>query len=156
MRCWRIVKSRRAGEALSGEGARIYGGRWNHAGLNIVYASTSLSLAALEVFVHLDRYDTGLRFTAIELDVPDTSMDLLDVNALPERWRSFPAPDACKEIGTRWAREQRSLSLLVPSIIVPQEHNVLFSCDHALFDRVRVVSTHDFAFDTRLWKSTFM
>lgn len=152
MRCWRIVKARRADEALSGEGARIYGGRWNHAGLNIVYASTSLSLAALEVFVHLDRYDMGLHFTAIELDVPDTSTEVLDAGSLPAGWRTFPAPDICKEIGTRWVREQRSLVLLVPSIIVPQEHNVLISCDHPTFNSVRVASTHDFAFDARLWK----
>ena len=152
MRCWRIVKARRADEALSGQGARIYGGRWNHAGLSLVYASTSLSLAALEVFVHLDRYDTGLRFTAIELNVPDTSTEVLDERSLPDDWRTFPAPDVCKEIGTRWAREQRSLALLVPSIIVPQEHNVLISCDHPMFNSVRVASTHDFAFDPRLWK----
>ena len=153
MRCWRIVKARRADESLSGEGARIYGGRWNHAGSSIVYASTSLSLAALEVFVHLDRYDMGLRFTAIELDVPDTSTEVLDDRSLPDGWRTFPAPDICKEIGTRWVREQRSLVLLVPSIIVPQEHNVLISCDHPTFNSVRVASTHDFAFDARLWKN---
>ena len=152
MRCWRIVKARRVREALSGEGARIYGGRWNYAGSSIVYASTSLSLAALEVFVHLDRYDKGIRFSAIEIDVPETPLEVLDAHTLPDGWRQLPAPDGCKEIGTRWASEQRSLGLLVPSIIVPQEHNVLISCDHALFDRVRVVSTHDFAFDTRLWK----
>src|SRR4051812_18031854 len=49
---WRIVKEKHARTAFSGEGARIFGGRWNSPGISIVYCSEHLSLAALEILVH--------------------------------------------------------------------------------------------------------
>ena len=53
-RAWRIIKSRFAAEAFSGEGARLYGGRWNSPGTAMVYTAGSVSLATLELLVHLD------------------------------------------------------------------------------------------------------
>jgi len=44
---------------LSGEGSRLYGGRWNHKGAAVIYTSESISLAAMEVLVH-----TSLGFNA--------------------------------------------------------------------------------------------
>jgi RES domain-containing protein len=54
MRFWRICRRRYAAEAATGEGARLYGGRWNSRGVRVVYASTSLALAAIETFVSLE------------------------------------------------------------------------------------------------------
>src|SRR6478672_8818937 len=54
MRIWRLSKARFANSAFSGEGARLFEGRWNFAGVPMVYTSTSLALAAIEFFVHLD------------------------------------------------------------------------------------------------------
>ncbi len=68
---WRLVKAKHAAEAFSGEGARRFGGRWNERGTAIVYLGGSLSLAALEIFVHLTAADARLAFVAIELMVPD-------------------------------------------------------------------------------------
>ena len=38
---WRIVKSRYASTAFDGEGARLYGGRWNSSGTRMVYSLES-------------------------------------------------------------------------------------------------------------------
>lgn len=151
MLCWRLVKERRADKVLSGDGSRLFGGRWNHPGSSIVYTSSSLSLAALEVFVHLHGHEANLRFRAIQFDIPDNSIEVLTADNLPDGWRSSPAPDACKEIGSTWARSQRSLALVVPSIIVPQETNILICVDHPQFKRIMVSSTEEFVFDERMW-----
>jgi RES domain len=54
MRFWRICRERYAAEAASGEGARLFGGRWNNRGVRVVYASMSSALAAMETFVNLE------------------------------------------------------------------------------------------------------
>lgn len=147
MTCWRLVKERRVGTVLSGEGARLFGGRWNHPGASIVYTSSSLSLVALEVFVHLHRHEANLQFRAFQLSIPDSSIEVLVNVDLPHAWRSSPSPDSCKAIGSAWASSKRSLALVVPSIIVPQETNILLSTDHPLFKRVRITDEHEFGFD---------
>lgn len=152
MLCWRLIKQRRKGDVLSGDGSRLYGARWNHPGVSIVYAATSLSLAALEVFVHLDRKEADLQFLAVELHVPDASTEVIHVESLPRGWRNTPSIESCKDLGSTWAREQRSLILAVPSIIIPQEQNILLACDHTEMSRVKVNAMHKFTFDSRLWK----
>ena len=54
---WRIVQTHVADHAFSGEGARRYGGRWNSKGHAVVYTSGSISLAILEILVHIQIYD---------------------------------------------------------------------------------------------------
>lgn len=152
MTCWRLVKSRRADQVLSGDGSRMFGGRWNHPGSRIVYASSTLSLAALEVFVRLHGHEASMSFAAVQLSIPDDVVEDLSRTELPNGWRSSPAHDACKDLGSTWARTQRSLALIVPSIIVPQETNILICVDHPLYKRVKVSSTEEFVFDERLWE----
>ena len=52
---YRLIKSEFAHDAWSGQGAHLYGGRWNHKGTPAVYASTQISLAALEILVHINQ-----------------------------------------------------------------------------------------------------
>ena len=73
---WRLVKQRHIATAFDGEGARLYGGRWNSRGTPMVYLSASLSLAALELFMHLSAKDARLRLAAIPVTVPaDLAID---------------------------------------------------------------------------------
>ena len=67
IRAWRIVKTRYSADAFSGEGARLYGGRWNSPGVAMVYTAGSKSLATLEVLVHLDMISRG---SSVVLRVP--------------------------------------------------------------------------------------
>lgn len=55
MRGWRLATTLHA--PLTGEGAALRGGRWNSIGVSVVYASTHLSLALVELLVHLDALD---------------------------------------------------------------------------------------------------
>ena len=149
---WRICKDRHAATALSGEGARIAGGRWNHRGTRLVYCSSSISLATLEVLVHVDIATVPSDLVVVKIEVPDSaSMLRIPPPPLPANWRDHPPPDDLKDIGTTWARDAKTLGLIVPSAIVDEE-NVLLNPEHPEIAKVNIVSKASFAFDPRLFK----
>src|ERR1700756_5180633 len=87
VRFWRICRRRYAAEAATGEGARLYGGRWNSRGVRVVYASTSLALAAVETFVTLEPNLQPKDPVSIEGEVPDElEIGRLDPRSLPSNW----------------------------------------------------------------------
>jgi RES domain-containing protein len=87
MRFWRICRRRYAAEAANGEGARRYGGLWNGQGVRVVYASTSLALAAGETFVNLEPNLRPPDLVSINGNIRDAIETVsLDVKALPARW----------------------------------------------------------------------
>jgi len=147
---WRLVRDRHAAHVWSGDGARRYGGRWNEPGTAVVYLSEHLSLAALEVLVHLDPSDAPDGWTSWSAEVPDADITWLDRSALPAGWRTEAVPGACAALGSAWATELRSPVLAVPSALVPQEHNLVLNPRHP--DAARVVrgEAASFAFDPRL------
>lgn len=150
---WRLVKTRHADDAFSGEGARRYGGRWNARGTAVVYLSGGLSLAALELFVHLTAQDARLNFSAIRVEVPAAvKVQQLTIAELPDNWREEPPPDSCKALGSNWAERADAALLRVPSIIVPNEFNYVLNPAHADFKKFIVRAPQPFGFDARMWK----
>ena len=116
MRVWRLCHQRFAASAFDGEGARLYGGRWNHKGLPVVYCSATLSLAVLEVLAHHRVAIPPKDFAAIPADIPTrlkiTTLTLAD---LPTGWQQDPAPATLLQIGSDWLRGASSVALAVPS-----------------------------------------
>jgi RES domain-containing protein len=150
---WRLVKKSRAAEAFSGEGARLFGGRWNRRGTPVVYLADSLALAALEIFAHLNGADRGLEFTAFRVELPARArLERLGVAALPAGWRAYPTLPACQELGSQWARAGAALGLWLPSALVPVQHNLLLNPAHKDFAALRIHAWGDFSFDPRMWK----
>src|SRR5579863_7416641 len=87
MRFWRICRRRYAAEAATGEGARRFGGRWNSRGVRVVYASTSLALAAVETFVNLEPNLQPKDLVSIEGEIPDElKVGRLDRRSRPPTW----------------------------------------------------------------------
>lgn len=150
MRAYRLVKTCLAASALDGEGARRHGGRWNSPGRPMVYAASSISLAALEILVHL-REPALLRraYVHIALDVPDDLIQRLDLGRLPADWQRVEHP-ASKALGDGWLASAASLALAVPSAIIPQEWNLLLNPLHADWPKVAASAPAAFAFDPRL------
>lgn len=148
MRVWRLA--RRDHAALDGEGARRAGGRWNSPGLPLVYTSSHLSLAALELLVHLDPDEVPDDLTAFGIEIPDTlTLERLELAALPPRWRVDER--GCRSLGDAWVRAQGSTAILVvPSAVIPEELNVLVNPGHPDASQVRTVTTRPFVFDLRL------
>ena len=153
LRIWRITTARHAARAFDGEGARLYGGRWNHSGTPLVYTSWALSLCALEYFVHLEPAMAPRDLVAIQAEIPsDLRIESLEASDLPSDWRTYPAPDSLKDLGTAWVRGNKAVALSVPSVIIPHERNLLLNPAHPDFARIRIHPAEPFAFDPRMWK----
>ena len=149
MLVWRITRA--AHQALDGEGARLNGGRWNSEGVAVVYASSTLSLAALEYLAHVDPEDVPGDLVAMGVEVPDDLPDeRIRASDLPPDWNRVPDHPACVDRGDAWARAARTPLLRVPSAIVPEEESVLLNPRHPDAARVGVDLTRPFAFDPRL------
>jgi len=132
-----------------GEGARLYGGRWNHKGTAVLYCAATASLCALEVLVHSDSLPT--KMVLIKAEIPDglTITELTDAN-LPKGWKRSVAPRSTKDLGTKWVKSKSGLVLSVPSSVVPSERNYLLNPGHHDFATVRFFAPEPFAFDKRL------
>lgn len=149
-RGWRIVKAARATTAFDGEGARLYGGRWNSTGTAVVYASQSESLAVLELLVHLQSSQLLMSYCSIPVDFNDGLVEMVDPGVLPEDWSALPGPSALQEIGDNWAAEQRSVVLQIPSAIVPNEYNFVINPRHPDFAQVGIGPSTPIQLDPRL------
>jgi RES domain-containing protein len=139
--------------AFDGEGARVFGGRWNHPGTPVVYASGTLALAALEIFVHLDVPESAANLVAVPADIPaSVSVAEVRTSELPTRWREYRAPEALADIGVTWAQAGRTAVLAVPSAVIPPESNYLLNPAHPSFSKIRIGTAERFSFDPRMWK----
>jgi RES domain-containing protein len=141
---------RAAHRALDGEGARLYGGRWNSPGLAMVYASSSLSLAALEYLVHVDPTLVPSDLVALAIDLGSrASRTRVDVGQLPPTWQ-WHGREACVARGNQWLAEQETWLLEVPAAPIPEEANLLLNPGHRQHKGARIVRERPFAFDPRL------
>lgn len=147
---WRIAKTTLAATAFDGEGARLYGGRWNSAGIAVVYTAQSKSLAALELLVHLQTSQLLASYCSIPVQIGNELVEVVDPDSLPANWNEYPAPTVLQEIGDRWATEQRSVALQVPSAIVPNELDYILNPGHPEFSRIAIGQAQTFRFDPRL------
>jgi RES domain-containing protein len=148
MRVWRLTRAVYASDPLSGRGAAIAGNRWNSPGTRVAYAASSRALAALEMLVHVTRETVPADLVFVPIDLPNRLVR--EATGLPGDWADLPYGPNARRFGDRWVREGRSLGLLVPSLVVPAERNVLINPRHRAFGRVRVGSAEPFAFDRRL------
>jgi RES domain-containing protein len=152
MRFWRICRRRYATESASGEGARLYGGRWNSRGVRVVYASTSLALAAMETFVNLEPNLRPKDLVSIAGEVPERVEILkVDLATLPANWNRS-REEVLRKVGDAWVREGLTVSLLVPSAAVRGEWNLLLNPAHREFAKVKFDEPQAFEFDVRMFR----
>ena len=133
---YRLVKRKFQESAFDGEGARLYGGRWNSPGHACVYVASSESLALLETMVHLESYRLLGAYALLRLTLPAQSILSVGMEDLPEHWREAPAPAETAELGDGWLASNQSLALALPSVVVPRELNVMLNPAHPLFDGI--------------------
>jgi RES domain-containing protein len=148
---WRLVTARFADSAFSGEGARLYGGRWNRKGVPMVYAAATQSLAMLEMLVQ----DEPLRahYVVIPATVPKgLKIERIAPDQLPADWRDLSARESLQAIGSDWVKRQSSAVLAVPSAVIPTESNYLLNPQHPSFARIEIGKPQDFVTDLRLIK----
>lgn len=151
---WRIVKSRFAKQAFTGEGARRFGGRWNSPGHAVVYTAESQALAALEILVHVDSEKLLRKYVAIPVTIEEDLISSLDMAKLPRNWKAFPVPPATRMLGDHWVFSRESAVLRVPSVVIPNESNYLLNPLHKDFKKLIVGAPKLFRYDLRLTKQS--
>jgi RES domain-containing protein len=149
---WRIVKRKHAKSAFSGEGAQLFGGRWNNPGVPLIYTAESQSLATLEMLVHLDAPEILERYALFKIGIATSLIMDVDLAELPGNWKARASTSTCRALGDKWAGAQVSVALRVPSAIVTSEHNFLINPLHPEFSRLTIAQLPPFRFDSRLLK----
>ncbi len=148
---FRICKTKYASTAFDGEGAFRFGGRWNSRGTRIIYVAGSLSLAALEMLVHLDDDSLLFEYSYVSVQIPtDLIVQVADFRKLPKDWNDSPAPIATQKLGDDWAKSNISAVLEVPTSIIPIEKNYLLNPLHPDFTKILIGTPQKFTFDERL------
>lgn len=150
---WRIATEGKTYHAndLSGEGAKRSGGRWNDVGIPVVYTAMNISLACLETVVHLDD-DLPLNRYLVRIDIPDdvwAASDAIDPGLIVG-WDAMPAGMASVVTGSQWLLGGSSALLRVPSVIVPEEGNVLINPTHAAAATITATALRKWTYDPRL------
>lgn len=146
---YRLVAPKWASTALSGEGARLYGGRWNSPGRPMVYLSTSRALAALELLVHLTTPGSRkILRTLVTVRIPASIIggELWK----EEGWQDDPPGKGSTDQGDDWLSVGKTAGVLAPSAIIPDEQNLLLNPLHPDFQQVDIIKTAPFSFDPRL------
>lgn len=137
-------------DSLSGEGSRLFGGRWNSKGKPALYLASSRALAVLEVLVHLPPLIIPDDYCLAEIEVPDNNFTEIFVKDLPEDWRNVSPPALLKKFGDDFLKNDAHLLMKVPSSVVSMEYNFVVNTIHPVMKKVKVVKVEPFEFDERL------
>jgi len=148
---WRIAADTPAYTAddLSGAGAKATGGRWNAAGVAMLYTSESVALACLETLVHTKAVGLPFNRYLVRIDIPDPAWAAAEVFPGHVGWDALPAGRTSIDFGTQWVRSGRSALLRVPSVVVPEEVNVLINPQHPDAAAVTAIKVRKWLYDPR-------
>jgi len=136
---------------LSGNGSRMYGGRWNHAGLAAVYTSKSISLGLLEVLVNAKDLSSLQQLALMTIHIPDRlTTSVYTINTLDDGWhKNF---NFSQNMGSKFLQQKDYLMFECPSAVVFSENNIMLNPMHALYDQLTIETATNFIFDERLFK----
>ncbi|MBX3734204.1 MAG: RES family NAD+ phosphorylase [Verrucomicrobiae bacterium] len=148
---FRLTKTKHVSTAFDGEGARLYGGRWNSIGTRMVYVAGSRSLATLEILVHVEDISTiEGQYSIIQVSFANEHVKRIDESDLPDGWSS-PEPLAFTQMfGDEWIKKNESVILSVPSAVTNEERNFLINPAHPEFSALSIGTAVPYRFDSRL------
>ena len=151
MEVYRITQEAFAND-LTGNGARLYGGRWNSEGVFALYTSQSRSLALLENIVHVPvsilREKT---YMVITIQIPDEAgFETIPVTDLPGNWDAYNMHPATMEIGNKFLKAANNLVLRVPCVLMPEEYNYIINPLMPAMKSVKIIHSRKLAFNDRL------
>lgn len=154
LRVWRIDKAKWAATAFSGDGARLYGGRWNSKGRPLIYAAEHSALAAMEILVHIRAEELlTTAYVLIEATFDESLVQELTPTELPADWAADPIPASAQQVGDAWLAAAKSQPILrVPSAVVRTGWNFLLNPLHPRFTEIGIGTPQPFEFDPRLLK----
>lgn len=152
---WRIAADTKdyTADDLTGKGAESTGGRWNQKGTAMLYTATSRSLACLETFVHLNAGGLPLNRYLVAIEIPNDlwkAAQVETVASLPVGWDAEPASMTSIDFGTVWAKAATSVLLSIPSVIAPEEANILINTRHHDAAKIKAKKVRKWIYDPRM------
>jgi len=149
MLVYRVGKTKHADD-LSGEGAKINGGRWNHKSVPCLYTSESRALSLLEytVNVNIEEIPRALSITTIE--IPDKDIFIVREDALPGNWKQSPVPSSTQDFGTYLLKTAIKQVIKIPSSVITEEYNYILNPIYINSKSFRIVSITDLIYDVRI------
>jgi RES domain-containing protein len=151
---WRIAVEAPTYSAndLSGTGAKMTGGRWNSKGTPVVYSAANIALATLETVHYLSGGGLPLNRYLVRIDIPDAIWAARQVlDPLPGGWDAISAGLAARTAGDAWIAAGATALLLVPSVIVPDEYNVLINPQHGDTSSIVATTLKRWIYDSRFF-----
>ena len=151
---WRIAVEAPAYAAddLSGIGAKLTGGRWNSIGTPMLYCSANIALATLETLSFIRTGSLPFNRYLVRIEVPDPVWDMREaLSPLPAAWDAIPSGLTSRRAGDQWIAGGRSPLLAVPSVIVPDEFNVLINPLHAAAAGIVATTVKRWGYDPRFF-----
>lgn len=143
----RISQTRYA-EDILGEGARLFGGRWNLPMVSCLYTAESRALALLEYSVNVNIYDIRRALSFITYEIDASKVHDVPIHELPGNWKDSTVPKQTQEFGTRLFLHQKVPILKIPSVVIPEEYNYIIN--PLYYSGLRIVEIRDYAYDIRL------
>lgn len=135
---------------MSGEGARLNGGRWNSQGVSLVYVASSIPLAMLETLVHIHSSALLKKYVVIPVEFDSKLVREVDRKKLPTDWDASPVAPDVQAVGDDWVASGASAVLKVPSAVVDSEFNYLLNLHHPDFSKIKIGKSEPIRFDPRL------
>ncbi|MDP4264006.1 MAG: RES domain-containing protein [Bacteroidota bacterium] len=136
---------------LSGNGSKLFGGRWNSPGIPALYTSASKSLAVLESLTNTPPAILQNDFSILILEITGKILaDEFQEKDLPKNWKVYPAPVNLAKMGDKWLLARRRLLLKVPSVVIPSEYNFIINPLHKDRKRVKIIAAERLELDTRV------
>lgn len=135
---------------LSGTGAKLFGGRWNTAGIPVLYTTENISLAVLEILVRTTIDLIPLHYYLLKLELPDNlGITIINKSKLKKEWKNDVS--YTQWMGSEFLRSGKSVALKIPSAIIDEEHNFILNTEHTEFKKIKITSSKKFSFDKRLY-----
>jgi len=152
---WRIATDTPAygSNDLSGKGAETTGGRWNKKGTPLLYTSGSIALACLETIVHLGGFwPLPLNRYLVRIYVPDEAWEarVMFDPSINIGWDALPEGLVSIDWGTNWAISAASLLAQVPSVVVPEEPNIIINPKHPGASTLVATKLRRWTYDARM------
>ncbi len=151
MELYRITQEIYADD-LSGNGSRLFGGRWNSEGIFALYTSTTRALALLETLAHTPAKMLQIKsYTLLTLSLPDsaTSSEIV-INDLPANWATPDNAVLTQKIGDSFFKTKKTLLLQVPSVVMPEEKNIIINPLHSDYKKLHIKHKRVIKFDSRI------
>lgn len=153
MEVFRISKAKYRKD-LSGKGAELFGGRWNPIGIPALYTSQNRALCALEILAHTSKDFLPPKYVIQAIQIPKAfknSIIELTNKELPKNWDSIQNLKETEELGKTYF-ENNYLGIIVPSVIIKQEKNIILNPRHPKYGEIKIIEEINFIIDDRLLK----